>query len=93
MLSTFHRYRPHSLTEHDTYDQAIGSTRTFPGGLAGNLAVFKKKLLDLFIFILYYYYYCLPNVPNRSFLTVEMTVSLDWQRRTSVPCLCQTVLI
>ncbi len=57
---------------------AIGSTGTFPGGLAADLA----RCPECFFF-------CLPNVPRWSFPNVNKSkinhksVSLDWQRRAS----------
>ncbi len=67
---------------------AIGSTGTFPGGLAADLAC-----CPVFFFIYYYYFfYYFTNVPKWSFPIVAFhnksiinhkSVSLDWQHRAS----------
>ncbi len=73
---------------------AIGSTGTFPGGLAADLArcpVFLLLLLLFFLLLLLLF--CLPNVPKWSFPIVvfpnksiinHKSVSLDWQRALHV---------
>ncbi len=75
---------------------AIGSTGTFPGGLAAHLArcpvFFYFFLLLLLLLLLFILFFCLPNVPKWSFPIVAFpnksiinhkSVSLDWQRRAS----------
>ncbi len=81
----------HTHTHTHRRGLAIGSTGTFPGGLAADLARYP-------VFFYYYYYYfylffCLPNVPKWSFPIVAFpnksiinhkSVSLDWQRALHV---------
>ncbi len=74
---------------------AIGSTGTFPSGLAADLArcpVFFIIIIIIISFFLLLFYFCLPSVPKWSFLIVAFpnksiinhkSVSLDWQRCAS----------
>ncbi len=93
----------HGFTSTQTgADWPFGAPGRFPVADLARCPVFFIYLL-LFIFWKYYnfYFFCLPNVPKWSFPIVAFpnksiinhkSVSLDWLRFRSVPCLRQTVL-
>ncbi len=73
---------------------AIGSTGTFPGGLAADLARCPVFYFILFFKLFYLFIFCLPipNVPKWLFPSVAFpnksiinhkSLSLDWQHRAS----------